>query len=321
MSAMATSAVRAPARVNKQAITRELILRRIFQYTILSALAFLIIGPITVAVLGGLKTTGEIFAEPFGEIFAEPFGLPAVARWENYGGILVSELFWRQLGNSLLIVGGTTLGTVFFSSLLAFVFARLDFPGRDARLDFPGRDLLFNYFTLGLLFPLTVAFLPVFIQVRNLGLIDNHLGIILPLVAFGIPGSTLILRGFFRAIPAELEDASYIDGCGTLGFFWYVLLPLARPALGAIVVLQTIVSWNEYFLPLLILTDDSKWPLPLGIMQFQGQYGTDWGRVMAFVSILMIPAVVSILMIPAVLFYIFTQKYIVTGLTGGELKG
>ena len=295
MSAMATSAVRAPARVNKQAITRELILRRIFQYTILCALAFLIIGPITVAVLGGLKTTGEIFAEPF--------GLPAVARWENYGSILVSELFWRQLGNSLLIVGGTTLGTVFFSSLLAFVFARLDFPGR---------DLLFNYFTLGLLFPLTVAFLPVFIQVRNLGLIDNYLGIILPLVAFGIPGSTLILRGFFRAIPAELEDASYIDGCGTLGFFWYVLLPLALPALGAIVVLQTIVSWNEYFLPLLILTDDSKWPLPLGIMQFQGQYGTDWGRVMAFVSILMIPAV---------LFYIFTQKYIVTGLTGGELKG
>jgi raffinose/stachyose/melibiose transport system permease protein len=295
MSAMATSAVRAPACFNKRAITRELILRRIFQYTILSALAFLIIGPITVAVLGGLKTTGEIFTEPF--------GLPSVARWENYGGILVSGLFWRQLGNSLLIVGGTTLGTVFFSSLLAFVFARLDFPGR---------DVLFNYFTLGLLFPLTVAFLPVFIQVRNLGLIDNHLGIILPLVAFGIPGSTLILRGFFRAIPSELEDASYIDGCGTLGFFWYVLLPLARPALGAIVVLQTIVAWNEYFLPLLILTDDSKWPLPLGIMQFQGQYGTDWGRVMAFVSLLMIPAV---------LFYIFTQRYIVTGLTGGELKG
>jgi raffinose/stachyose/melibiose transport system permease protein len=281
--------------IKRPGFNRDLLVRRIFQYTILAALAFLILGPVTIAVLGGLKTTGEIFAEPF--------GLPSIARWENYGGILVSEVFWRQLGNSILIVGGTTLGTVFFSSLLAFVFARLDFPGREA---------LFNYFTLGLLFPLTVAFLPVFIQVRNLGLIDNHLGIILPLVAFGIPGSTLILRGFFRAIPGELEDAAYIDGCGTLGFFWYVLLPLARPALGAIIVLQTIVSWNEYFLPLLILTDDSKWPLPLGIMAFQGQYGTDWGRVMAFVSLLMIPAV---------LFYVFTQKYIVTGLTGGELKG
>lgn len=205
--------------------------------------------------------------------------------------------------NSAIIVAGTVSLTVTTSALLAFIFSRLIFPGR---------ELVFNFFTLGLLFPVTIAFLPVFIQVRQLGLIDNHFGIILPLVAFGIPGSTLILRGFFRAIPSELEDASYIDGCGTLGFFWYVLLPLARPALGAVVVLQTIVSWNEYFLPLLVLTNDSKWPLTLGIMQFQGQFGTDWGRVMAFVSLLIVPAV---------LFYIFTQRYIVTGLTGGELKG
>ncbi len=270
-------------------------LTRLAQYVVLIAFAAIILGPIMTAVLGGLKTTGELFAEPF--------GLPAVPRWDNYSGIVSSELFWRQLLNSAIIVFGAVSGTVASSALLAFVFSRLVFPGR---------EIIFNYFTLGLLFPVTIAFLPVFIQVRQMGLIDSYFGIILPLVAFGIPGSTLILRGFFRAIPSELEDASYIDGCGTLGFFWYVLLPLARPALGAIVVLQTIVAWNEYFLPLLILTDDAKWPLTLGIMQFQGQYGTDWGRVMAFVSLLIIPAV---------LFYILTQRYIVTGLTGGELKG
>jgi len=145
-----------------------------------------------------------------------------------------------------------------------------------------------------------------------MGLTDNYLGIILPLVAFGIPGSTLILRTFFRAIPSELEDAAYIDGCSTFEFFRYILFPLARPAIGAILVLQTIVAWNEYFLPLLVLTDESMWPLTLGIMQFRGQYGTDWGKVMAFVSLLIIPAV---------LFYMLTQRYIVTGLTGGELKG
>jgi raffinose/stachyose/melibiose transport system permease protein len=268
---------------------------RLFQYAVLIALALIILGPIFTAVMGGLKTTGELFAEPF--------GLPAIPRWENYIGILTSDIFWRQLLNSAIIVVGTVSLTVATSALLAFVFSRLVFNGR---------ELIFNFFTLGLLFPVTIAFLPVFIQVRQLGLIDSYFGVILPLVAFGIPGSTLILRGFFRAIPSELEDAAYIDGCGTLGFFWYVLLPLARPALGAIVVLQTIVSWNEYFLPLLVLTDDSKWPLTLGIMQFQGQFGTDWGRVMAFVSLLIVPAV---------LFYIFTQRYIVTGLTGGELKG
>jgi raffinose/stachyose/melibiose transport system permease protein len=268
---------------------------RILQYAILISLALIILGPILTAVLGGLKTTGELYAQPF--------GLPTTPRWENYTGVLSSQSFWTQLGNSILIVAGTVSMTVATSALLAFIFSRLIFPGR---------ELIFNFFTLGLLFPVTIAFLPVFIQVRQMGLIDNHFGVILPLVAFGIPGSTLILRGFFRAIPSELEDAAYIDGCGTLGFFWYVLLPLARPALGAVIVLQTIVSWNEYFLPLLVLTNDTKWPLTLGIMQFQGQFGTDWGRVMAFVSLLIVPAV---------LFYILTQRYIVTGLTGGELKG
>ncbi|MBE2266876.1 MAG: carbohydrate ABC transporter permease [Anaerolinea sp.] len=268
---------------------------RIFQYAVLIVVALAILGPILTAVFGGFKTTGELFVEPF--------GIPRVFRWENYTDVLSSPLFWRGLGNSGIIVFGTVSLTVICSSLLAFVFSRLQFRGR---------ELLFNFFTLGLLFPITIAFLPVFIQVKQLSLIDSYFGVILPLVAFGIPSSTLILRGFFRGIPSELEDAAYIDGCGTMGFFWYVLLPLARPALGAIVVLQTIVAWNDYFLSLIVLTDDSKWPLTLGIMQFQGQYGTDWARVMAYISILIVPAV---------LFYIFTQRYIVTGLTGGELKG
>ena len=265
------------------------------KYSALIILAFFVLAPVITAVLGGFKNTGELFAAPF--------GWPQVFRWENYTDILASSNFWRQLLNSAIIVAGTTSLTVVSSSLLAFVFSRLDFPGR---------DLLFNFFTLGLLFPITIAFLPVYIQVRQMGLLDSYFGVIFPLVAFGIPGSTLILRGFFRAIPIELEDASYIDGCGILGFFWYVLLPLARPALGAILVLQTIVAWNEYFLPLLVLNDDKKWPLTLGVMQFQGQFAVDTAKIMAFVSLLIVPAV---------LFYLLTQRYIVTGLTGGELKG
>jgi len=265
------------------------------KYAVLIILSFFFFFSVITAVLGGFKNTGEFFDAAF--------GWPAVFRWENYATILANPTFWRQLLNSGIIVVGTTSLTVVTSAMLAFVFARLVFPGR---------DLLFNFFTLGLLFPITIAFLPVYIQVRQMGLLDSYFGVIFPLVAFGIPGSTLILRGFFRAIPIELEDASYIDGCSTLGFFRYVLLPLARPALGAILVLQTIVAWNEYFLPLLVLNDDKKWPLTLGIMQFQGQFGTNWAAIMAFVSLLIVPAV---------LFYLLTQRYIVTGLTGGELKG
>lgn len=265
------------------------------KYSVLIALSLTILGPVLTAILGGFKTSGELISTPF--------GLPTTLHWENYTDILTSAAFWQQLGNSALIVFGTVSLTLITSTLLAFVFSRIAFPGR---------ELVFNFFTLGLLFPITVAFLPVYLQVRQLGLLDNLWGIILPLVAFAIPGSTIILRGFFRSIPGEIEDASYIDGCGTFGFFRYILLPLARPALGTVLVLQTIVAWNEYFLPLLVLNDDKKWPLTLGLFQFQGQYGTDWSRIMAFVSILLVPATI---------FYLLTQRYIVTGLTGGELKG
>lgn len=273
----------------------RLFITRGLQYFFLLLLCAIVLGPVLTAVLGGLKSNGELLAHPF--------GLPTIPRWENYTSILADSKFWALLRNSLIIVMGTAVGVILCSTLLGFLLARIEFRGR---------GLLSTFIGFGLLFPITVAFLPVFIQIRNLGLTDNYLGVILPLVAFGIPGSTLILRTFFRAIPGELEDAAYIDGCTTFNFFRFILLPLARPAIAAILVLQTIVAWNEYFLPLLVLTNESLWPVTLGLMQFRGQYGTDWGKVMAFVSLLIIPTVI---------FYVATQRYIVSGLTGGELKG
>jgi raffinose/stachyose/melibiose transport system permease protein len=266
------------------------------KYIILIILCLLMMGPVATAFLGSIRTTGEFLTTPF--------GLPQNGiQWENYTSILLNPAFWNSMKNSLLITTGVTALNVVLASLLAFVFTRVEFRGR---------GLLFGILSLGLLFPLVIAILPIFIQIRQLKLIDNLWGIILPLVAFGLPGSVVILRGFFIHVPGELEDAAYIDGCTTFGFFRYILIPLARPALTAVAVLQVIASWNEYFLPLLVLNDQSQWPLPLGIMQYQGQFGTDWARVMAYVTLLIIPAVI---------FYMFAEKYIVTGLTGGELKG
>ena len=263
---------------------------------ILVLLCLMMMGPVATAFLGSIRTTGEFLARPF--------GLPQQGiQWQNYTSILQNPAFWNALKNSLLITIGVTLLNVSLASMLAFIFSRVDFRGR---------GLLFNILSVGLLFPIVVAILPLFIQLRQFGLINNMLGVILPLAAFGLPGSVVILRGFFMSIPNELEDAAYIDGCSVLDFFRFILLPLARPAITAVAVLQVIAGWNEYFLPLLVLTKDNLWPLPLGIMQFQGQYATDWSRVMAFVVLLMIPAI---------LFYLFAEKYIVTGLTGGELKG
>lgn len=266
------------------------------KYALLIGLCLVIMGPIATAVLGSIRTTGEFMTTPF--------GLPRNGiQWENYTDILLGRAFWNSLKNSLIITVGVTLLNITLGSMLAFIFSRINFRGR---------GLLFNILMVGLLFPLVVAILPIFIQVRQLGLINSMFGVILPLVAFGLPGTVVILRSFFTTVPGELEDAAYIDGCTTLGFFRFILIPLARPALLAVATLQVITSWNEYFLPLLVFVDQELWPLPLGIMQFQGQYGTDYARIMAYVTLLIIPAV---------LFYLFAEKYIVTGLTGGELKG
>ncbi|HUM67972.1 MAG TPA: carbohydrate ABC transporter permease [Chloroflexota bacterium] len=274
----------------------KLTLSRFLMYLFVIVVALLMFSPVVVVILGSIRTTGEFMSNPV--------ALPQTGiKWENYTDILERPDFWRTVANSLRITLTTTFLVVIIASPLAAIFARVNFKGR---------SFLFNILSIGLLFPLVVAILPVFLQIRNLGLINSYWGVILPLVTFSLPGSTVILIGFFRAVPGELEDASYIDGCTTFGFFRHVLFPLARPAIAAIATLTVVNAWNEYFLSLVVLGDSKKWPLTLGIMQFQGQYGTEWARVMAYIALLIIPEV---------LFYLLAERYIVTGLTGGELKG
>jgi raffinose/stachyose/melibiose transport system permease protein len=266
------------------------------KYVVVGGLALIMIGPVVTAFLGSIRTSGEFVSQPF--------GLPKNGiQWQNYTEILASDAFWSQMRSSIIITVGAMVVAVIVSSLLGFIFARVEFRGR---------AIWFNILMIGLLFPLAVAILPLFIQLLQLGLVDSYWGVILPIAAFSTPFNTVILTNFFAQIPRELEDASYIDGCTRFGFFRYVLLPLARPPLTVVATLVVVTSWNEFLLPLIVLNDPGKWPLPLGLMQYQGQFGTDWARVMAFVMLLIIPAVT---------FYIFAEKYIVTGLTGGELKG
>jgi raffinose/stachyose/melibiose transport system permease protein len=197
----------------------------------------------------------------------------------------------------------STAGVLLVCSLAAFVFARIQFRGK---------DLAFNFLTLGLMFPITVAIMPVYLVIRQMHLVDTLLAVILVQIAFGVSGNTLILRGFFLSIPAELQDAASIDGCTSFDFFWRILLPLARPALAAVGALTMIVSWNDFLTPLVLLNSDKLWTLPLGTMQFQGQYSSDLALTAAFVTISALPAI---------LFYLFAERQIVAGLTAGALKG
>ena len=254
-----------------------------------------IVVPVLFGVLGGFKDNGQLVTNPF--------GLPSPWVTENYSEILGSPGFWQPLGNSLLIAVATTVLVVLASAMAAFVFARFAFRGR---------ELLFTLFTIGLMFPFAVAILPLYILLRQLGLLDNPLGVILPQAAFGLPVTITILRGFFRTIPADVEEAALLDGCSPFGFFWHILLPMARPALATVSVLAVVASWNNFLLALVVFNDPAWWTLPLGVTQFQGQYAADIARVLAYVVLAMVPALAL---------YAVAQRQLIGGLTSGATKG
>jgi raffinose/stachyose/melibiose transport system permease protein len=268
-------------------------------YVVLVLVAATILIPIVYAILGGFKTNGQLASNPVA-ILPDPWV------FTNYTDVIFganATTFWREAANSLIIATVAVTVTVLLASLAAFVFARIAFRGREA---------MYTLFVFGLLFPSAVAILPLYILVRGLGLSGTLLGVALPQAAFALPLTIVILRPFFRSIPAELEDAARIDGCGSFGFFWRVLLPLARPALATVSVLAIVTTWNAFLLPLILLNGADQWTLPLGVMNFSTQYSSDQARVLAF-------TVVAI--IPAVLFYVVAERHIVSGLTGGSVKG
>jgi raffinose/stachyose/melibiose transport system permease protein len=265
------------------------------KYAIALGVLLVVIVPVLYAVLGGFRTTGQIAASPV--------GLPRPWVFDNYIEILGSGSFWRQVLNSVVVAAVTMAVVVPCASLAAFVLARFSFAGREA---------VYALFTLGLLFPLTVAILPLFISLRSFDLINNPLGVALPQAAFALPTTIIVLRPFFRSIPAELEEAAAIDGCGPFRFFYKIVLPMSRPALATVSVLVIVSSWNAFLLPLVVLSDPNQWTLPLGVTNFSTQYSSDTARVLAFTSLSMVPALV---------FYVLAERQVVSGLASGALKG
>jgi raffinose/stachyose/melibiose transport system permease protein len=271
----------------------------LLSYAILVVVAALVLVPLGFAILGGFKSNGQLVGDP-GAIIPSPWIV------SNYTDILVGPnagVFWQEVLNSLIVAVIAVTATVVPASLAAFVFARIAFRGREA---------IYTLFTFGLLFPAAVAILPLYILVRDLGLSGNFLGVALPEAAFGLPLTVIILRPFFRSIPIELEDAARMDGCTTFGFFWRVLLPLARPAIATVSVLATVTTWNAFLLPLILLNGENQWTLPLGVMNFSGTYSSDQARILAFTVLAIVPAV---------LFYAVAERQIVRGLTAGSVKG
>ncbi len=272
-----------------------IVIHPVLRLAVLSLVAALVLIPLVATVLGGFKTLGNLRVDPF--------GLPAQWQWQNYWDILAGARYWRQMGNSLIIAALTVLLTLGVSAMAAFVFVHVKFFGS---------TFLFNYLLLGLMFPAATAILPLFIKIRDLGLLDTYWGVVLPQVAFGLATSILLFRNYFRQLPSDLFEAAVIDGCGYFGFFRHIVLPLARPILATVAVITFVHSWNGYLLPLVVLNRDALYPWPLGIMAFQGEFSTDWHLVLAFITLTILPVIAM---------FFAAQRHIVAGLTSGSLKG
>jgi raffinose/stachyose/melibiose transport system permease protein len=267
----------------------------VLRYAILFLVAGGVLIPLLATALGGFKSLGDLRINPF--------GLPSQWEWNNYWEILASSRYWQLMGNSLIIAVLTVILTVASAAMAAFVFVHVRFFGM---------TFLLNYLLLGLMFPAATAILPLFIKIRDLGLLDTYWGVVLPQVAFGLAMSILLFRNYFRQMPKDLFEAALIDGCGYFRFFWHVTLPLSRPILATVAVIVFVHSWNNYLLPLVVLNRDTLYPWPLGIMVYQGEYSTDWNLVLAFITLTILPAIIM---------FFAAQKHIVAGLMSGSVKG
>jgi len=267
----------------------------LLQWLTLALVAVFIIVPFYTTILGGFKEVGELRTNPF--------GLPQSWDPVRFTEILLGPTLFRSLWNSLVIALGTVVLSVVLASMTAFAFAHIRFFGR---------KFLLSFFMLGLLFPAATAILPLFIKLRDLSLLDSHFGIIIAQVSFSLAFSILLFHTFFSRLPKELIEAARMDNCGYIKIYWFITLPLSLPIIATVGVFAFVSSWNNFLLPLIMLNTDANYTWPLGIMQFQGQYGSDWPRILAYLTLTIIPAVG---------FFLLAQRYIISGLTGGAVKG
>ena len=236
-------------------------------------------------------------------IFVDQSLFPKEINWQNYVVAWTRGNFAIYFLNSIIYTVSVVLGIVVVASLAAFAFSRLRFPGR---------SVLFYMFLAAMMVPLPGSFVPLFVLMNKLHLVNTRLGYILCMINVGLSLSIFLLKTFFDKMPADLEHAARIDGCNSLQIWWYVALPLARPALAVVVIYNSLNVWNEYILATLLLNDRDLMPLQRGLMVFNGAYQVDYPVLMAGLTMTALPVVVI---------YLMMQKHIVKGLTSGAVVG
>jgi len=239
------------------------------------------------------------------EIFDTAWGLPSTFEFDNYVNAWINSNLGTYFFNSTYITIISVAIIVFISAMATFALTRIRFPKR---------EILFWFFVSGLMIPWVLVLVPLFILLARLNLINSHIGLILIYIAFSIPFTVFALQPFFKAIPRELEEAAIIDGCSIYQIFWSIALPMSKSGLIIAIIFNVFGIWNEYVFGFSIIYSDSLRTLPVGIanMVVVQQYQADWGTLFAA---LVIAAA------PVVFIYIYSQKFLSKGITGGSLKG
>lgn len=266
-------------------------------YGTLILYAVVVIYPMVWLLAASLKTSRELFVTPW--------GLPASPQWVNFATAWTEAGIGRYFMNSVFVTAVTMFFILLIGSMAAYALARFAFRGSTA---------IYNVFLSGMMFPIFLGIVPLFLLLRNLSMWNNYFGLITVYVAYSLSFTIFILTGFFRTLPHELAEAGLIDGCSQFAVFWRIMMPLAKPGLIAAGIFNFFGIWNEYPLALVIIADNDLRTLPLGIanLLMVQHYETNWGVLFAGLVMVMIPTLVV---------YLFFQRQITEGLTAGALKG
>jgi len=267
---------------------------RPFYYLVVFTVATISLYPILLMILSSFKKSVDIYKDPLG--FPTSFSL------DTYRTLLSKIPFTTYFMNSIFVSIVSVVLIVVVCSLASFYIARFKFSWNHA---------LFFIFLLGMMIPIKLGIVPLFILMRDLGLVNSLWALILMNTATGIPLSMLILTGFFKTMPYELEEAARIDGAGNLRVLWHVVLPLMRPALGTVVIINFIAAWNDFFFPLIFITEKMKRTIPVGMMSLFGEHSADWGSLFAGLTLASLPMIL--------LFFIASKKFM-EGLPAGAIK-
>lgn len=265
------------------------------RWIVLAIYAVLIVVPLAVVVFTALKTTTQMYADPF--------GLPTDPTLSNFTELLGGDRLGRSLANSAIVTVVSVSATLLLTSLASFAIVRLG--GRAG-------TVIYVLFALGLAVPAQVAMIPQYVIFRQLGLTNSLLGLILINIAVTCSVAIFILTGFFQTLPKELFEAAEVDGASNWHIFWQIALPISAPSVAAVAIFLFVMHWNDLLYPLLFITDPEKATLPKALLDFKGEYSTNYPMLFAGVIIASIPMVVA---------YVFLQRWFVAGMTAGSLKG